>query len=278
MNSDDLSLCICGGGMKGGYIIGAMKYLEDKGKMNKFTSYVGTSIGGILLMLYIIGYNVYEIEEFFYTFNFSDVKIDLNIDKLISAYGCDDMRKILYVYEELFKYKNLSIKMTFEEIHNKTQKHLKMTTANLNECKLEIMDYINTPELTLETAIRRSTALPLIFEPYKSNNNIYYVDGGLMDLFPYEHCNKNMIGIIFDYKPPKIDGICSYIYAILYTGVYNKLNDIMKSEEIMRKCIIIPDEISNISQINFEITNNDKINMVKHGYECANRYYMLDNE
>ena len=57
------TLVLSGGGIKGLLILGALQYLYETGKLQKknIRKYIGTSIGAIINVLLIIGYEPKEI-------------------------------------------------------------------------------------------------------------------------------------------------------------------------------------------------------------------------
>ena len=65
MNKVYEKLVISGGGIKGLSGLGALQYLEDNKLLESINTYIGTSIGGIILYLLAIGYKPIEIIVYF---------------------------------------------------------------------------------------------------------------------------------------------------------------------------------------------------------------------
>ena len=58
INPNKNTLVLCGGGMKGIYILGGLKYLEEHKLLTHINTYAGTSFGGMLAFYLSIGYSI----------------------------------------------------------------------------------------------------------------------------------------------------------------------------------------------------------------------------
>ena len=81
INPNKNTLVLCGGGMKGIYILGGLKYLEEHKLLTHINTYAGTSFGGMLAFYLSIGYSIDELYKFTKNFDFSksnDINFDIN--------------------------------------------------------------------------------------------------------------------------------------------------------------------------------------------------------
>src|SRR5574343_21872 len=80
---DANTLVLSGGGVKGYYYIGIIKYLEENNILKNINNYAGTSIGAYVCFLLSINYSYNEILNLFYNINISKL-IRLSIKNIIS--------------------------------------------------------------------------------------------------------------------------------------------------------------------------------------------------
>ncbi|MBC7959674.1 MAG: patatin-like phospholipase family protein [Vallitaleaceae bacterium] len=201
------NLVFSGGGIKGLSLIGAIKALEDAGKMAAIKGYAGTSAGAITAALLAIGMNADELQrqmmsmDYNLLFKRSNINIQALaqnprklLDPLIGglvAYDevqhkglCDGSFAAIWL-NRLFQLKGFSKDTTYRELYKATGKCLKITLCNLNYGKTVIASYENTPELPVIHSIRGSMAIPFIYWPFEWKGDVY-VDGGLMYNYPIE--------------------------------------------------------------------------------------------
>ena len=80
-----LNLALSGGILKAVSLIGSLKYLEEIKISRNFKNYIGTSAGGLLLFLYLIGYSADEILQIIK--DEIDYLIDINFYNLRNIYS-----------------------------------------------------------------------------------------------------------------------------------------------------------------------------------------------
>ncbi|HHU56127.1 MAG TPA: patatin-like phospholipase family protein [Acholeplasmataceae bacterium] len=178
-----------GGGIKGLAYVGALKYLEERGLHIKKCA--GTSIGAIMAALVCAGYKSYELVEIL-----NNLDIDMLwpkkkniIDKTISTvkqkslYTLDVLERFLH---SLFSKKGVT---KFSDLKVGNDYQVKMITTFLKEKKLIVIPNdlkyfgINPDTFPLAKGACMSSALPLVYSPYKLNE-YKFIDGGVIDNFP----------------------------------------------------------------------------------------------
>jgi NTE family protein len=187
-------LILSGGGIKGIAHIGALKALEEKNILQNITTIAGTSIGGLIASLIVIGYTADELYSFIQLFDLSKIK-SINPSKLLTKHGLDDGSKLIFVLETMFEGKNISKHITFLELWNKTKIKLILTTACLNDKQPYYLSHITYPTMPIIFAIRMTTSLPIWFIPVEYNNKLF-VDGGCIDNYPIQLFEKNLDNVI----------------------------------------------------------------------------------
>ena len=131
-NSKRNILVLAGGGMKGLYIIGCLKYLEEKDLLKDIDTYAGTSIGGILSYMLNIGYTVDEIYKFSKIFDMSKMT-DINITSIFNTYSLCHHENIEKIMINQLKLKNINPDIKLIELYKKTKKKLILTTVWTSE-------------------------------------------------------------------------------------------------------------------------------------------------
>lgn len=256
------SLCLSGGGINGLVILGALKYVSDKKILiiNRVKNFIGTSIGSIIIFLLVIGYGINDIIQIFYDLNLEKLKVEFDLEDLITNYGIENGSKILTVIQTLLYTKLKRYDITLIELYNITKKKLNIIAVNYTKKKEVNFNYINHPNLSVIAAIRMSISIPFIFHPFEFEGDLY-VDGGVMNNFGIEYCNLNTtLGICLDYTlMTKCENILEYFLG--YLSIFNKITTIKKNHE---NIIIIKKELCGLA--NFNPDKNKKSELLKEGY------------
>jgi predicted acylesterase/phospholipase RssA len=179
------TLGLASGGLRGIYHIAVLKEMENMNIIKDITKYVGCSIGSLICALYIIGFSPDEIMDMVYEFNVSsmfDISAE-NIIELPKKFGLCNGIKYGEFIKECFCKKGCNPYITFAQFHEKYKTHLLITSANVSQHTLSLLDYINTPDLPVWLGIRMSCAIPLLFQPIKWEGD-YYADGVLIGDLP----------------------------------------------------------------------------------------------
>ena len=194
-------LIISAGGTRGIIAIGCLKNIFEKYPFNNFTHYTGCSIGAIILFMLSIGYTIEDLVDIFLYINFNDFQ-DLKIKNFFDKCGFDDGVKFTNFIKAIIINKKYEPFITYKELYNINNKIFTVVVVNITKGIPEYHNYLTTPDLPILLSIRMTTNIPIIFSPILYNNN-YYIDGGLLDPFPYLYNKnikkKNKIGVwLFD--------------------------------------------------------------------------------
>ena len=278
-------LLICGGGFKFFYIVGALKYLDEINILQNINEYIGVSAGAVLSLFFNIGYTLDELDSFFLEFNFEKM-LDPHIDSLLDNKGLDDGELKKFIIQHFLKNKNYHPSITFKELYEKTGKVLTFTTTNITSGKVEYHNHITQPNMQILLSLRMSINIPIVYSPIQYNNN-YYVDGALLDCYPYNY-NKNLkkIGIFLinrnEYLFLKnkdsvfvnnIDDTLTYLKNLLSIMYLNNLKNNFKNNLKKNKNTINIITDSNIELYDFNLDENNKKKMINLGKVSFNKYF-----
>jgi len=189
MNIYFQELIISSGGNKGISLIGILNELNNHYPIKKINYYTGCSVGALICVLINIGYTINELNKIIFEINF-EIFQDLKIINLLEKCGFDEGIKFTNFLIALITNKKFNQNITFRELYDITNKTLTIVVTNITKGIAEYHNYINTPDLSILLSLRMSSNIPIIFSPIFYNNN-YYVDGALLDPFPYLY-NRNI--------------------------------------------------------------------------------------
>lgn len=274
------NLVISGGGLNGYYFLGSLKYLYENNLLNIKTIF-GVSIGAVICFLLVIGYDINFLCSLFSKINIQKYIPEINVDNILDEYYFFDNNKFDKIIEYLTKKKNLSTNITLQELYNLTNIELIIGTSNISNSKYECISHTNYPTLHVLTALKMSYAIPIIFKPI-IHNNMYYVDGALMNNFPIKYFKKdikNTIGITILNNNIQITDIMSYFKYITKAITSSKHNHNFPNNTIFIQPTIHFGFFDVVSLNNLE---QKRIEMIDSGYKCAkiffdNKYNFIKN-
>lgn len=265
------TICLSGGGVKGFSFLGALDYLELNSyiNINEINNWIGTSAGSILSYLFTLGYTVLEIRDFILDFNFNKIQPEPTIDNLLVDFGIDDGSKLMLIIIGFLKEKYEIEDITFEEHFKLTNKKLTIIGTNFSKGTEGIFNYENTPLMSVLTAVRISSSVPIIFTPvlYESD---YWIDGGFVNNFPIKYCNpKTTLGIYIK------NSCCNKLNSIfsLINGCIAILADTISKKNCTDEYPYII-EINNFMQefTNFNLDRDKKLKIINLGQTFAKKY------
>lgn len=278
MNTKYDTICMSGGGIKGFSFIGALKYLEDNNHINMsdINHYIGTSAGSMTSFFLSLDYSLKEIKDFILGFNFTKLIPEFNIENVLVNHGIDNGDKLMFLIMNFLKEKYDVDDVTFMEHYNLTNKKLTIIGTNYTKNCEEVFNYINTPNMSVRLAIRISISVPIVFTPVLYNNN-YYVDGGVINNFPMNHCNPmTTLGIyIKNGSVQKMENILT-----LFSGCLNILTDTISTKHFFHldNYNIIEIEDYNAGLTDFDVNTKHKEDIINLGIKYAEKFLKEYNE
>jgi NTE family protein len=281
MNNSDIKLkrkisklLLCGGGFKFYYIYGSIKYLYEINVINSITEFIGISAGGILSLLFSIGYSPDELNKFIMEFKF-DRLIDPHIDNLLENRGLDNGDILKAAIQKLLMNKKFSNEITLKELFEKTNKKLVLVASNITKNVLESIDYNTHPDMPVWQGILITCALPILFEPilYKGN---YLIDGGVFDNYPVElFVSDDIIGVNLSAHSKDIDfNIDFFNYMTKLFAISHHWKNVNKIDKY-RKYTIEIKTYDNTELLNSEISIDEKNRRILYGYDSAETHFKI---
>jgi hypothetical protein len=264
-------LVISGGGLKFFSSLGAVKALKELEIIDKPDIYCGTSSGSIISLLLNIGYTAEEIYEVFFELDFTTF-IEYNYENILDEvhFGLGKPDKGVYAVSLFMKNKKIKKKITFKELFDITKSKLIITGTCVNDENLYYFSVDTTPDMPVLTAIKITTAIPIIFTPCEYDNKIW-VDGGCLNNYPIDYFSdklSDVVGIYMGDSSKNIEifeDIPSYILKVfkcIIRGLdYNKV-------KIFEKYTIYINCTSNIAT-KWDINKEEKKYLHDLGYDAA---------
>tara|TARA_X000000950_G_scaffold42032_2_gene46398 strand:- start:23843 stop:24724 length:882 start_codon:yes stop_codon:yes gene_type:complete len=231
------NLVISGGGLNGLIFLGIIKkLLDDKYlDLNNIKTIYGASIGSLIGVILCLKLDYNDIINYFIERPWHKVinKLDLNSSSLINFFsdkGLIDDKLIKIIFSNLLKAVDLDEDITFLDLYKYSNKHLIISSVNVNTFTLDEFSYKKTPHMKIIDGIYCSSSLPLIFKP-KYINGSYYIDSGLIKNYPDEQILKygnidETFGIavltpLNEIQINQDDDIFKFVYKLLHKLLIN---------------------------------------------------------
>ena len=186
-------LVLSGGGVNGGLLIGALKFLKMYGVINnnaphllfsKLEGYAGASIGALLALFCILGISTTQMLQHFKTCEILFWKQRIFTNKALISH---EIMENLISTELIRAVSNANI--TFKQLFNCTNKDFVVCCMNVNKVQVKFFRKDDTPDVRIIDAVIASMSLPLIFPPVNINGDLY-IDGGVGMNFPVTAFNE----------------------------------------------------------------------------------------
>jgi NTE family protein len=269
-------LILSGGGVKGIAHIGVLKSLANNNLLVDIKTIVGASVGGIIAILYSIGYTPDDMYNFIDLLDIKKLK-NYNPAGFLLNYGLDDGKKFDFVISRLLEAKNFNPNVTFMELYKKSNLNIILSTVCLNDKQVYYLSHQNTPDLSIMIAARMTSCVPIYFVPIKYKGKMY-IDGGCIDDYPiqlFEDRMDEVIGVYLSENREYIKDITNMEEFLL--NLMHCFFEGMKCNSIKgfgKNTILIklPSNGSGVSALNFDINNITKKDLYDRGIKAANMY------
>jgi len=214
------NLILSGGGVRGLYYLGFMKYYESR--LNEFKNLVGTSIGSFFITAIAIGYKSEELKQ--HAINIIDYTKVKNIQLFgfLSNLGLDDGIKMEHYIKKMIRDKLGRKDITLLQLYNEFGKLVIIPVVCIQTKQVLYLSKDTFPHMKVWKAIRMSMSVPFLFKPYVYRG-LSYVDGGIKHNFPIDLYNsKDTLGIDLSlsstcksYETLDFEGYCISIIDII---------------------------------------------------------------
>lgn len=272
-------LVICGGGMCGIMLLGTVKYMQDRGKLRSVRRFVGTSIGSIICVLLILGYDGEQIMGVMRGIPFASFH-DVDCDGLLAffdTFGMMTARRLLDVVRAFLRVKGVNDAITFAELHAMTARELVVTGYNVSRGRLAWFSHASHPTMPVVQAVEISICLPFIFRPIQFEGDLY-LDGGLIDNVPFACIQSRSRSIVLkmvsgEPEQNPIPGDIFEYTILMIKRVLDALSYARRAKE--RHCHVLSVAVRDgwRSLLNFQMDNAAKDNLFIDGYEQALKHF-----
>lgn len=274
------TLVLSGGSIRGFCHLGAIQFLHDKGYFSGIKKYIGTSIGGILGYLFSIGYSPIEIMIYLNQQNvFFENLQKIDLVNLVNGMGALQFSVIHDILEKMTVAK-IKRFITLQELYDVWGKELILCAFNEREEKEEMLSFKTHPSLPCLTALRMTSNLPFLFEPFEYGDSSY-IDGGVVNNFPISFLDPTDRPICIQIKDEKplrsqpsqetnlLTRIYSLVKILMAANAASRMDKIMENNPNLPIITIS----SRVTMISFSLTSKEKFDLFSSGYEAARLYF-----
>ena len=182
------NLVLSGGGVRGLYYLGFMKYYESR--LGEFKNLVGTSIGSFIVVAIAIGYKSSELRPHVINIiDYTRVK-NIQIFSFLSNLGLDDATNLEHYIKKMIRDKIGRKDITFLQVFTEFGKNIVIPVVCIQTKQVLYLSKDTFPHLKIWKAIRMSMGVPFLFKPYVYRG-LSYVDGGIKHNFAIDLYNSN---------------------------------------------------------------------------------------
>ena len=270
---DFTNIVFSGGAIKGMSYIGVLKYFEENDLVKNIKQLTGTSIGGFFAFLICLGYKSKDLTDIIRYLDFNNLR-DISSDSILNffeTWGIDTGNKFIHFIKALVKSKGFSEEINFQQLYDITKLKLTITGTCVNDQETIYYNYENSPEMLILDALRISCSIPILYQCVKQNEKVY-VDGFILNNYPIEFFDNEIdktIGFcIYQERKKTIENAEEYIFALI-NCMLNKIQK-MSSNKYKKQTIVIE---TNISGLNFDLTQEDKETLINDGYRACVDYF-----
>jgi len=272
-----MALVMKGGGVKGLAYVGALKELE---KYYHFDWFIGTSAGAIAAVLLAAGYTTDELELLLSKKNFLDfldAKPHQLLPNLLFKKGLFPANTFTAWIDRLLAEKLGSpVRVTLGQLPYRATVYA--SRRGRNALVFDSMD-VKTRDIPAAYAVRCSMAIPFIFTP-QMDAGLKVLDGGMRNNYPVDvllrdHPNTKFIGLYLG--PEHYEGEereTSLLRDML--SVWTEATDIESLTKFASQTVVI--DPRPISTIDFNLTEKEKLFLLKAGKASAMKFVMKTNK
>ena len=275
-------ICIFGGGaIRGFSYLGAFDALMELGIDIK--GFAGSSVGAVFAAFASLGYNAAELRDVFAEVNFDlfkDIQINLAKNFAISKgeFFLEWIRSGIekkYYGSDYVKGKNNPV--TFKDI----DADLTVITSNINGCTPYLFSRYTTPDFEVAKAVKVSTALPGLLEPFDYGENLL-IDGDMMKSWPMWRISNNLCPDeyrILEFRLEggknwsKVNNSIEFLNAVFCT-LSNFATDYIKSVYSPKdKFDYIAIDTDKVLPVEFTLPPEKRQKLIEVGYNTTMKYF-----
>lgn len=262
-------------------------------------TYDATSIGAIFSVLFSLSFSVNDVLEYFVNRPWGDLLKDMypsfsmdNITSTLQQCGLLDERFIQILMEPFLTMhfpehrQAMFSTLTLQTLYEYTGKEVYMYTVRMpnksSQIELVSVSHVSHPNLPVLTALRMTTAVPILFQPVYYQEE-YYIDGGVLSNYPLEQCiqrgndPRHILSIYLKtVKSSVTDGdtepspyaLFEFQYDLVYRMIYH-MRSMYETVKIPNELIILCEHMSIQDGLNQLNSKKAREHMVEKGEQSA---------
>ncbi len=265
-------LVVSPGGIKGFLYLGALLKFEAIGYLDNIDKYVGCSVGSIICLLLICGYDVLTIfDAAGKTSSIFTNMESVDVTQIAQKAGILSNKLLKEQLTELIKNKFTGIP-TMKELYALTGKEFCIVTTLVGKHPVYITRY-NYPDMSVVTAVLLSSNIPGVFHKMiLEQDGQAYCDGALSDPYPiryYDDGKAKILGLYIESESS--NDIGGYLSDIVYTPLRTLRAISKKLCSSACRHLELLDSPRTIG--GFNISDEIKVDMTVCGYNYAHSFY-----
>lgn len=289
------NLVFQGGGVLGVAYAGAVRVLHSEGILDQIERVAGTSAGAIASLLLALRYDVAKIEQILLETDFKKFTTEARPLEFRDRYGWysvkplhEWLRKRIQEAGDHLRGEPLSGDETFADFQNLGCRRIKVFATDLNTRNIAEFNVGSTPDVRVVDAVCASLTIPAFFQsfqfPDNNPNNHIYVDGGALLNYPIMAFDKRRgpvnsetlgfsldenddLGSVSDLGFGTFRNWAEHLYETVKRVQLNLLN---MHEEHKNRTVFI--DVGTISPVDFELTQDQKENLIANGKSATTAY------
>lgn len=287
------TLILSGGGVLGFVHLGALQYLVDYQHLLNVKKFIGTSVGAIIGYLLIIGFSPIEICLHLIQNDCLSRMDHFNVVNLFHGTGGAFSYDVIHNTLMEMTLSKLSFVPTLSQLPELYEgKQLIVCTYNFTQKQEQLLCVETHPDLNCLTALRMSSNLPFLFEPFQYEEEIFF-DGVLTSNFPLHaidpihdqyigisiHQNfKNSLFLASNTTTEDDDkkiALFDLFWQILKIPMMNLEH--LKNNSVLKYGKHIRIEVSDFAPWHFRLQKSEILDLFSTGYHQTQHQYSLKN-
>jgi NTE family protein len=262
-------LVLSGGAKRGILLLGSLEYMYEKrgGDMEGITEYIGTSIGGIICYLLIIGYKPSKLLSYLITKDFFNKFKDANLVGLTKGDGAFDWG-VLRGYLEDLTMTRCGRLFSMRELYEEFGKKLVCVTYNFTKQEEEKVSYEDYGDVSCMDVLNMTSNIPLYFDRFMYDDN-YYIDGGIINNFPidvYKEGDKILAINVSKMYVNDSDKITTYMLNMCTSVIINNVKRNLRYYRDTEGIDIVNIEGKDIKTVELNVNINEVFRIFSYGY------------
>ena len=292
---DFRNLALEGGGVKGVAYPGALQVLESEDILPKIERVAGTSAGSIVAALIALGYSPEEMQLLMLDLDFKqfeDGSVLGGPRRFFQKFGWFKGDYFLEWMQCRVKEQTGNPDATFADLHKDRSKFkdLFVLSTDLSRRRSQVFSFDTSPNLPVAQAVRASMSIPLFFEAFYIDDDLFgetgqkqdlFVDGGVLDNYPIELFDQNGVNpqtlglFLYDQGAPvnpdyKIDSFPEYARNLFEALLDVQVNAFNNNPNDQKRTIKIND--LGVGTTEFNLSNEMKCKLIQQGVIDACKY------